>query len=465
MSAPATSMARLDTSPVGDISSGYTKKHSRNTPYQPFPFYFPQYPFDLFTHTDTGQKEAFNFFIDKTTDYGVSMYLPAYIPVSLSGGNYNLDSASRVYIKYFFESGNPTVVEITASKYSTATCNSVVNYPAGSSGLPIDALGAGTNEGWCITANTNTQSRPVMNVKAYTGAAANRQWSYAAVIIDFKPLEKLTGAARVTTPGSMAYYLNKLSKLELIGIPQIAYEPLYCNSDADLLVPGIFSSALTNRTQFNANSFASYNAYNANLNPSAGGNVDDLTSVGNPNHRMTFQDKLAHPAIFSSKDFMCCTPLGKETVSAAKCCSGNAVAGSNGKLICKLPSGTDLNVYFNKFVSNEGVGESLPLGGLITAATQEADVDFNKFTGEPKNRPATLQKILELGKMYCQGAVVRNGGAFANFESEPFSGYNSYENENDLVHPVSIIDSLNDKNYDQYSFDSGYRWNHHYYCK
>lgn len=460
---PSTNMARLDTSPVGDISGDYTKKHSRNAPYQPFPFYFPQYPFDVYTHTNNS-KEAFNFFLDKDTDYGVSMYLPAYIPVTKVGGEYNLDSASRVYIKYFFENGTQSVVEITGSRTTSAACNSVVNYPAGSTGMPVDTISPGDGERWCITANTNTQNRPVMSVKAYTGAAVSRQWFYASIIIDFKPLEKVIGTT-VTVPGSMAYYLNKLAKLELIGIPQIAYEPIYCNSNADTLVPGIFTSTLTNRLQFDANSFPSYDPYDSYVNSSVSGNTKDLGTVGNPDKNMTFQDKLAHPAIFSSKDFMCCTPLGKETASAAKCCSGNAVAGSGGKQICKLPSGTDLNVYFNKFVSNEGVGETLPLGGLITTATTEADIDFNQNTGEPKNRASTLQKILELGKIYCQGAVVRNGGAFANFESEPYSGYNSYVQADDLVHPVSIIDSLNDKTYDQYSFDSGYRWNHHYYCK
>jgi hypothetical protein len=465
-SLPTAGRTRLDTAPVGDISAGYIKKHTRDAPYQPFAFYFPQYPFDLYTHTDTGVKEAFNFFIDKDTDYGVSMYVPAYIP--LSGFSFavpNSGATTQIYIKYYFDDGRQEVVNIT--DMTSATCSSVINYPAGSAGMPVDAMGAGTNEAWCITANTNTQNRPVLNVKAYTGAAANRQWSYASVVIDFVPYEKLDTTDPVTVPGSMAYYLTKLARLELIGIPQITYEPIYCNSNQNLLVPGIFSSDITSRTEFelDTNSFVGYNSTVSYTYNSDGVNKSDAGVVGNSSKRMTFQDKLSHSAVFSSKDFTCCTPLGKETASAGKCCSAAASTGSDGKLTCKLPSGADLNVYFNKFVSNEGVGETLPLGGLIANSKVEDDIDFNQRTGEPKARTKTFQKLLELGKIYCQSGIVKNGSVFAKFESEPNSGYNSYENADAIDHPVSIMDSLSDKTQDLFSFDSGFRWNNHYYCK
>lgn len=463
---PTLGRTRLDTAPVGDLSSGYIKKHTRDAPYQPFPFYFPQYPFDLYTHTDTGSKEAFNFFIDKDTDYGVSMYVPAYIP--LTGNNFAVPAsggATQIYIKYFYADGKQEVFNITGM--TNGNCTNVINYPAGSAGMPVDAMGAGTSEAWCITANTNTQNRPVLSVKAYTGAAPARQWSYASIIIDFVPYEKMDTTNPVTVPGSMAYYLTKLARLELIGIPQITYEPIYCNSNQNDLVPGIFSSSITTRANFNANSFAAgYDSVTNYTYNSDGVNISETDpTVGNFNNRITYQDKLAHPAIFSSKDFTCCTPLGKETTSAGRCCSATAGTGTNGKLTCKLPSGADLNVYFNKFVSNEGVGDTLPLGGLIANAAVEDDIDFNQRTGEPKSRTKTFQKLLELGKIYCQSGIVKKGSVFAHYESEPYSGYNSYQNETTINHSVSIMDSLSDKTQDQFSFDSGFRWNSHYYCK
>ncbi|MFM6156660.1 MAG: DUF4114 domain-containing protein, partial [Sphaerospermopsis kisseleviana] len=72
--------------------------------------------------------------------------------------------------------------------------------------------------------------------------------------------------------------------------------------------------------------------------------------------------------IFAGNEFACCTPLGNTTSSARKCCSGHAVKNADDVLECKLPKGTNVNVYFNKFVSSEGVGEDLPGGG---------DKDFN----------------------------------------------------------------------------------------
>jgi hypothetical protein len=465
-----TNRTRLDTSPVGDLSNVYTFKHNRDAPYQPFPYYFPQYPYDLYTHTDTGAKEAFAFFIDQKTDYGVSMYLPLYVPVSYTASPRDFDLPNaKIYIKYFYANGKQEVVNITNFKKDDTACLGVINWPNTGVGYPITALNNGIDEAWCVTSNPTTQNRPVMNVKAYTGTDPDRAWSYASIIIDFIPLEKLTPNKPVTKPGSPEYYLSKLAKLELIGIPQITYEPIYCNSNQKLLVPGIFTSSLVSRDDFKNNSFAGYNSATAYTGDST--NVSEAVSgvneVGNPDYRMTYQDKLGHQAVFSAKDFACCTPLGKESASGAKCCSGTATAGTDGKLICKLPVGTDLNVYFNKFVSNEGVGENLPLGGLITtvtSSTTEDDVDFNKYTGEPKARNKTFQKLLALGNLYCPNGV-KNGGVFGNFESEPFSGYLSYEDTNQIEHPISIMDSLKDKTDTQFAFDNGYRWNNHYYCK
>ena len=45
-------------------------------------------------------------------------------------------------------------------------------------------------------------------------------------------------------PGNDLYYLSKLGRLELLGIPQIYYEPLYCNNNFDKLIPNVYDDAL-----------------------------------------------------------------------------------------------------------------------------------------------------------------------------------------------------------------------------
>ena len=431
-------------------------------------------------YTDSnGTKRSLIFFVDKDLDYGVSIYLPAYIPFNVANANANLASAtptiSRVYMKYMYDDGRVEAVNITNLRnLNKATCDGVANYPSGSSGQPIDALSTGDYEAWCISANSKTQNRPMMNIKAYTGAAANRQWKYAAVVIDFMPLEKYkqtldASLGAVTTPGNPYYYLTKLGRLELIGIPQITYEPIYCNGNQNKLVPGIFSSSIQTRAQFNAvaNTYTSFNPIASY--DEEGNSESESAGIGNQAKRFTYQDKLAHAAVFSSKDFACCMPLGKTTTSAAKCCSGTAST-VNGKLTCKLPSGTDLNVYFNKFVSSEGVGSDQPGGGLlISSETSETEVDFNAYTGEPKMRASTFQKLEALGAAYCQSGVVQNGGSFGQFPPEPYSGYYTTTGET-INYPMSIVDSIvdsveGDTAAGKFPFDNGYRWDHHYYCK
>ena len=129
-----------------------------------------------------------------------------------------------------------------------------------------------------------------------------------------------------------------------------------------------------------------------------------------------------------------------------------------------IPKGTNLNVYFNKFVSGEGVGADLPLGGL-TANSTTGDDDFNPKTGELKLRSTTYNKLIALGNEYCDGELVK-GGAFGYFTAEPFSG--GYMGETKF--PLSIVDS--DVDYEEGDetvgkgvFDLGFRWNHHIYCK
>lgn len=464
---------RLDTMPIGDISSGnYTFRLNSDVPYQPFAYTFTgPIPYDLYIFPD-GTKKSLSFMVSPATDYGLHVYLPAYIPYSsttactgittVAGAGILpcLPTVKSVYIKYLFADGSTQIVDITNSKAAnSATCNSVAGYSGG--GQPADVLAP---ESWCVTANVNTQNRPMLNVRARTAPT----WKLASVMIDFKPIEvKRTGVNTTvtTTPGNPYYYLTKLGRLELIGIPQITYEPLYCSSNNDTLVPGIFNSSIKTRSDFTAASFA--NTYETNQNYDDEGIESPLDYVGNPTNRVTFQNKLAHAAVFSAKDFACCTPVGKTTNSAAKCCSG-AASTNNGVMTCKIPTGTDLNVYFNKFVSSEGVGEDQPGGGLLVTGSDD-EIDFNQYTGEPKLRTSTYLKIEELGKAYCLNGVVGNGGSFGQFPPEPYSGYTNPTGTT-LEYPISIVDSIIDSepgsnNVGKLPFDNGYRWDHHYYCK
>jgi len=250
-------------------------------------------------------------------------------------------------------------------------------------------------------------------------------------------------------PGSNSYYLRRLGRLELSGIPQISHEPLYCSDNSNRLVPGIFSSTIIDRDTFedSAVSFAR------------------PTGLPAPDENDYFANNkaLENQPVFSANDFKCCTPLGKTTNSQNKCCSGFGTAiGATGKFTCALPSGTDLMVYFNRFVSNEGFGTAQPGGGL-------ADADFNDQTGEPLLNSTVNQKITDLGVAYCASGRVRQGGAFGAFEPEP---QGSDTNLSSRIY--NIVDSSNDAGVvsnagrtipvGYASFTDGFRWNHHLYC-
>lgn len=270
------------------------------------------------------------------------------------------------------------------------------------------------------------------------------------------------------TAGNANYYETKLARLELLGIPQIAYEPLYCNSERNTLVGGIFDDAIIDRATFDAASmnYAEFNPadagvgsrsleqlYDADGSPA---DVSQSTAVG----RVVFKDKVKLPDIFSSTDFTCCRQIGNVTESASRCCSNFAAENDDGELVCLIPSGTDLNVFFNKFVSSEGMGASLPGGGLL-------EKDFIPETGEPKLTGEVQSKIETLGIAFCQNNAIRNGGAFGSFYPQPNSG--SFLGDPEQGRTFGIIDSPLDYDPDRDTgtalFNQGYRWNHHIYCQ
>ena len=473
--------ARLDTTPITDPieTNEINQKSYPDAPYPPEPYYFVgsgTFKPDL----ELPANQSYNFFTNIADDYGASMYLPAYIPFDLTewlaGTNtYNI----KVWVRYFYDNGYTDAYEATPV-FNNAACNSIIDFTS-TTGQPVDALkpfatGGGTNEAFCITSTAKTSFRPVISVKAYTGAAGTRQWKYAGVVIEYRTLEFNKGQ-KVAVPGTPYYYLTKLGRLELNGIPQITYDPLYCSNNHNNLVPGIFKPTLTTRAQFEAGTNSG--TYSTDTNDMYGDivNNDSIVNYGNGAKKFVTQDKLALSPIFSSKDFTCCTPLGKTTTSADRCCSNHA-KNINGKLTCKLPTGTDLNVYFNKFVSSEGVGADQPGGeGLIVNDDDEEKIDFIALTGEPKLRDTTFDKLKLLGEAYCDKGAVTTGGAFGKFPPEPFAGaYNTPPSglpsglTLEQTFPISIVDSIVDSQADdptvgKFPFDNGYRWNHHFYCK
>lgn len=471
---PQTGFTRLDTTPTNDPknSTDYGYRLNPDAPFIPVAYKFTQWNFDLGLYNGTANATPDIFFLDKDLDYGVSMYLPSYIQYDKNGATSiaKLPSVRKIFIKYYKNSNLLKVEDITALTATDALCKNValtdpnpLNPDGSTSKTPIHEIEAGTSARWCVTHQPAVQNRPLLHVKANTSAGAGNDWTYAGIVIEFAPLENMLGK-KTATPGNMYYYLNKLGRFELLGIPQITYEPLYCNDDHDKVVPGLFNSALATRANFAAKS-----TYSGLMSSYTDHDVD--ANFGNYEKKFVYQNDVtqAHPAVFSDSNFKCCTPLGKTTASMGNCCSGYGVQ-QNGQTqyTCALPNGTDLNVYFNKFVSSEGVGENEPEGGLITQSANEEEVDFDQYTGEPKLRATTLQKLLALGQAYCASGIVANGGAFGRFDPQPNTGnfVTIGSSSGEITRPMSIVDSPSDvadgagKNY----FSSGKKWDHHYYC-
>jgi hypothetical protein len=247
-------------------------------------------------------------------------------------------------------------------------------------------------------------------------------------------------------PGTSGYYLKRLGHLELSGIPQISFEMLTCNDNSSRVVQGIFKTGINFQSEFKSQYFS---------------------FSSNEKYHTTYHG-LQHEPIFSQNDFKCCAPLGTTYVdnktgdaTFERCCSGGGIVSGNIKT-CALPPGTDLHVYFNRFVSNEGIGSDKPAGGLV-------DADFDSQTGEPLLSSAVAEKIRALGQAYCTSGTVRQGGAFGNFVVEPQGNLTKLT---DRIY--NLIDSIQDVGQNSNAastvvtgypaFSNGFRWNHHLYC-
>ncbi len=474
---------------------------SINIPYEPITF---ENPDDIALTVDGDYTYFFN------PDYNaVSFYLPSYIGWTgpgqgLDGFNNNL---IKVAIVYYDEDGNEIgredAVELANNgvSYTGAGCNySGTQNPKGITGLDL------TNGGWCVRTGTNGRIFHMVAPATIPGSGGTT-WAYAAPRITFiaanSPNYWFRSAGGVayqdaTREGLVGanemYYLTKLARLELLGIPQIVYEPVYCNSNMNKLVGGIFNGSIEDRSDFYSASHSMQGSnYNVNgrsllemydaryLSSSAatanhtvdGVITNDHASYYNngadPNERFMFFDDTSGtpnfdlPRVFSSNEFRCCVQLGEEASEDGKCCSGHR----DGDNICKLPKGTNLYVYFNRFVSGEGLGEDQPGGGFV-------DADFIPETGEPKVSNEVQNKIQALGEAYCDSGEIRGGAAFGYYDPEPNTGgyvhRESFSPEDWKRYTIldSTSDTYQDGNDDFYgisSFLAGYRWNHQIYCK
>ena len=277
-------------------------------------------------------------------------------------------------------------------------------------------------------------------------------------------------------PGSDLYYLTKLGRLELIGIPQLHYEPLYCNSDMSRLLPGLYRHTSREQVEITAPipHYASLidgdivDFDTASTKPISGDQW--VAGQDNPNHFVLAKEQMAINDIFSENEIMCCAKLGTPVTNAQRCCTHHARTAKGAKR-CALPAKIDLMVYFNRFISSEGRfdPEDEP-GGL-------REEDFNPKTGEPKLQQSTYDKIRALGQKYCDNdkrEKTRTGAAMGEYLVEPLPGdgriiSSSHLGTNDpALRRYGIVDSTNDSGINSKGykfFAAGFRWNHHLYCE
>jgi hypothetical protein len=289
---------------------------------------------------------------------------------------------------------------------------------------------------------------------------------------------------RSQDPGNDLFYLKRLGKLELTGVPQMFHEPLYCSHNNAKLVPGIYNiSDGTNANGVIDAEDVDESAFKIdNFNPAlatAPFDTPNTRSVAPPvspaqnsastatftdNGTLLTGDAIDHEPVFSGHEFRCCSKLGSQALNEADCCSAHMVADpTTGGNKCALPSGANLSVYFNRYISGEGIGTSEPGGGL------NEDTDFDTHTGEPLLNASVYAVLSALGQEYCESGQVRGGAAFGRFAGEPTPFAGAQGNG-----VVSITDSINDNQaatggnnatFGFNDFNNGFRWNHHLYCQ
>ena len=461
------SIASLDTSPTqdpvndgGNGTCGSKQATDAFALYQPIPYlpasnvFNPATPRTNCFHVNNRRTLA----ADKDS-HGLAFYLPLYASAQ--------DNILLVQVKKYAGDSLLTTENLT----KITTCNANMDPVEMDNDLDKDASATEEANVYCIF--TDSSGFDVLYAKVQHSLAPTN-WEYAGVKIFFRVAGTYGykfGSTTIGTAdkgmrgGNDMYYLAKLAKFELLGIPQIFYEPLYCNSNREKLVEDIFNLPQQTRSSFDGNSFTHNASVNGIISPEQmyAANFSSAGDLGNPDRKIVFQDKVALNKVFSGNKFLCCLQLGDPTTNKAQCCSNHLkLTQENGAQggECALPPGADLHLYFNKFVSGDGMGQHQPGGGLINE-------DFIPETGEPKYRAETLAKVAELGKRYCDSGSTRKGVAFGNFTPEPNAGF-FQQASGGKERYYSIIDSTDDFDPDTDSgtlrFKEGFRWNHHLYC-
>lgn len=256
-----------------------------------------------------------------------------------------------------------------------------------------------------------------------------------------------------TIPGNQAYYEDIFEKYELLGVPQVAYEAIRCNdekanpadgtSNVGRLIEGVYNDA-------------GPDPFTADAIPGTPAGVESKV------YYKTDGSTISLPQIFSADEFKCCSKLGSNVTDPSNmCCSGFGVLNSDNTYECRLPSGTDLNLYLNLFISSEGIVTDDENMSLTPDETH-----YNLETGYPDHSSETVRsKIQQIGERFCQLGTVSNGSAFDNFYPQPAAGY--FTEDTQLTSYNTIVDSMDDltatsANYTE--FISGKRWNRHFYC-
>lgn len=484
----------IDTTPLVPPSPGQPCEQGMTVdgPYEPRYF---ENSVPIFLATDNCR----NYFHNSIDKRGLSVTLPTYIGAKEG----QLNNIITIQVRFMDSSGS--LVSIGDATFDNVSpCNVAGSNPRDSAdlGQHADVLAGDIDYArYCVETDLIT-SRTILHIAASDDPppVGITNWAYAGIVINYRALNSAdyrhqtapdcdaTVVAGGTSscdngmnPGNALYYLTKLARLELLGVPQIYYEPLYCNSDRSKIVEGIFDTTGTtnDRAGFDDISFPylttntgrtmeeMYTSDFDGENPATDDGsrnifgTDPAALASEPLGRVTFQDKVSLPQIFSGNDFKCCIELGQATPDSAKCCSGSSsIVGGDRQ--CSLPRGTNLNVYFNKFISSEGIGTDLPGGGLT-------EDDFVPETGEPKLNIGVNNKLIALGTAFCSNLSTRKGASFGYYFGEPNNG--SYIQTNQSVEDskrFSILDSTNDQDPDNDSgfaqFQQGFRWDHHFYC-
>jgi hypothetical protein len=283
-------------------------------------------------------------------------------------------------------------------------------------------------DNWCIGLDG---TRRFFAARIAGDGNPGNDWSYGWLEMDFQT----SYDANATTPGSDQFYEDRLARLELLGVPQMTYEPIACNDDSTQLVPGIFT-------------------------PTTTANFATLDTPGGKVHYKEDGSTVALGKVFSANDFKCCSKLGSTVTNATKCCSGFASSGDGDSgLTCKLPSGTNLNLYLNKFISSESnVSDNTELS--------MSEDDFDAETGYPKYSETAYAKVRAIGQAYCANGTVKTGGAFGNFFPQPNNGSfigDGAESYYSIVDSIFDFDSNTNAGYGE--FMAGFRWKLHQYCE